>query len=123
MTTRKRPWRGRTYEPWPCYGEPPEEHGRRTKGAICSECKGFWAMGVAARQREADGAKTATYAWPARADEWPGYNGEYRRARSHTAVEPLSSGPPRTRGDTPYNLPTKPRNERAAPRARECAGT
>ena len=88
--------RGHTWDPWPCCASDVDQsewyRGRPKKQALCPDCKELIRLGKDVRRRASD-AGEATYKWPQRHHNWPGYYGRY-----HFQNEP-SGGI----GDTPYD--------------------
>ena len=88
--------RGHTWDPWPCCASAVDQadwyRGRPRKQALCPDCKELIRLGKDVRRRASD-AGEATYKWPQRHHNWPGYYGRY-----HFQNEPGGGI-----GDTPYN--------------------
>ena len=88
--------RGHTWDPWPCCTSAVDQadwyRGRPRKQALCPDCQELIRLGKDVRRRASD-AGEATYKWPQRHHDWPGYYGRY-----HFQNEP-SGGI----GDTPFH--------------------
>ena len=74
MSDRQRAGRGRTWDPWPCCGDEPDQG--RPKVGICRSCQELIDIGKATRKRQID-AGAETYKWVKEWHLWPRYYGDY----------------------------------------------
>ena len=72
--------RGHTWDPWPCCASAVDQsewyRGRPKKQALCTDCKELIRLGKDVRRRALESGE-ATFKWPERHHDWPGYYGAY----------------------------------------------